>query len=531
MSNFFTTTVSGSRAVHPSKPLPPKARTPLNAPALTTHQALKQSDTFQAQSALPWSFTPSGPISPSLLQTAKKTSSAELQAMLKELPLMGTLGLWNPNDTRAPHQIIRSALAEALKDKSINVPEALELRGLLLQLPRGERERYKPLLAQIPKAEYVAPLFQGLDLNPAEYAKDFSAAEFALLDSPGFKLAFPNFTSLSLADQRQILTELNVFLKHFPTLISTLNGINNDNYGPGFQYFFVTQDSNPAFDTVLPKGVSGIIMPGANVVKDPLLGLAAQKISLRMLDRGGMYTNAIKYGVFSHEFAHVIHLNLLSDDQRDSIKNLYDSAWRNQHKTGGSEGFVSDYAQTNPYEYFAEGVQVYLTGQQAQLQKRDPELHHLISQIFAPGKIHSGKDGNLFNDPERIHAVTSVQGGQTLGGISISRESDLVSIRHFEGTVTQEIQALGGKNSALARGSVGLKAGWKPWDKPASVYATVGAVAQAGLLAGKVSAGAGGYAGVGVDYGPFNAEVRQNWMAGQNTPAATELRVGLRFEF
>lgn len=491
--------------------------------------APKQGAPFQPDTV--WHLWPETPPSPSLLDQARQTSPAELQQMLKKMPIVGTLGLWNPDDTRAPHRIIRSALATALKDKQISVPEALELRGLLLQLPRSEREPYKPLLAKLPQAQYVAPIFEGLDLNPTYYTQDFTPAEFALLDSPEFKLVFPNFTVLTFSQQRHVLSELEVYFQHFPNLLQQLNSIPNENYGPGFQFFFVDRDSNKAFDTVLPKGVAGIVMPGVEVVKDPLLGLLAKKVSLRMLDRGGMYDDYINSGVFSHEFAHVIHLNLLSDDQRDTIKNLYDAAWRSHDKSHGAEGFVSNYAQTNPYEYFADGMQYYLTGDRQRLQRQDPGLYRFIEQLLAEGKTYSGEDGNLFNDPESVHLVASSQGGQTLGGISLSRESDLVSMRHFEASSTQEVQALGGDKSALARAAVGLKAGWKPWDKPASVYATVGGVAQAGLLAGKVSAGAGGYAGVGVDYGHFNAEVRQSWMAGKNTPPATEVRLGYRFEF
>lgn len=511
------------------------------APALSLHglplkpvsdqaQSLQIHDHFEGSSAFPWPTSPPGPLSASLLAQAKAAKPAEIAQMIQAMPV-GTLSLWGPDELRSPHQIIRNALALALKDGQITVPEALELRGLLLQLPRVEREKYTPQLHQLTLSEQVAPILRSLDLNPADYAPHFTRDEFQLLDSPAFKLTFPNFAILSRAEQRQVLDELKVFLRHFPSLLGDLSAVANDHYGPGFQYFFVTSETNALFDTVLPKGTAGVIMPGANVVKDPLLGLAARKISLRMLDRGGMLREYISRGVFSHEFAHVIHLHLLNDDQRDSLKNLYAQAWQRDKKSGGKEGFLTNYAKTNPYEYFAEGLEAWLTGDRTELQKKDAPLYTFIETLLAPGKTYTGADGHLFTDPERVHITASSQGGRVLGGISLSRESDLFSVRRFEGGIVQEVQALGGEQSALLRGSVGLKAAWKPADTAAGVYATVGAVAQAGVLGAKVSAGVGAYAGVGVDYKHFNAEVRQNWMAGVNTPPATEVRVGYRWEF
>jgi hypothetical protein len=526
VSGIQTTRVAvGSAATQP-QPLH------VSTPKPTTDKAhsLNTHDHFEGKSAFPWPTSPPGPLSASLLTQAKAAKPAEIAQMIQNMPV-GTLSLWGPDELRSPHQIIRNALALALKDGQIAVPEALELRGLLLQLPRPEREKYTPQLNQLKLSAEVAPILRSLDLNPADYAGHVSSAEFQLIDSPVFKLIFPNFAVLSPAEQRQVLDELSVFLRHFPSLLGDLNAIANDNYGPGFQYFFVTAETNALFDTVLPKGTAGVIMPGANVVKDPLLGMAARKISLRMLDRGGMLREYISRGVFSHEFAHVIHLNLLNDDQRDGIKNLYDQAWQRDKKSGGKEGFLTNYAKTNPYEYFAEGLEAWLTGDRAELKQKDAPLHGFIEKLLAPGTVYSGADGHLFNDPERVHITASSQGGRILGGVSLSRESDLFSVRRFEGGITQEVQVLGGDQSALLRGSVGLKAAWKPTDTAAGVYATVGAVAQAGVLGAKVSAGVGGYAGVGVDYKHFNAEVRQNWMVGVNTPPATEVRVGYRWEF
>lgn len=486
---------------------------------------------------LPWQVDGTRERSNLRAQSAQ-LKSTDVKALLKQLPeLLGnqraSKGLPFPDadDTRSPHRIVQTALALALKDKLIDVGEASELRGLMLSLlPNYERAKYQTALAAAPMSPHAEPILRQLDPDLSIYAKDFSRTEIELINSPEFKLVFPNFQRLNLSQQRQVISELSVFLEHFPNLLSTLNGLRNDSYGPGFQFFFLDPQDNAAFDKVIPKGVVGVVMPGSNVVKDPLLRLLANKVSLSQLDRGGMYINTLKHGVFSHEFAHVIHLNSLNDDQRDQIKNLYDKAWGKMRASQGQQGFVTDYAKTNPYEYFAEGVEYYLCGGAESLKQRDPGLYQFVAGLFAKGKIHSGQDGTLFNDPERVHLVVSQQGGRTLGGVSLSRESDLFSIRHFEGGVTQELAVLAGTEGAVARASVGLKAAWKPWDKPASVYATGGGSVQAGSLKG-VSIGAGGYAGVGVDYHFVNAEVRQNWMTGQNTGSGTEVRAGLRFEF
>lgn len=539
------------RAVSQAGPSAPSSR-----PGFEAERAQSQTlDRFTAQTPVKEGPVPghvplhwSGPELPertSLGRQAHALSKAETEALLKQLPALarlnelpafaasGTRSLPYPDasDTRSPHRIVQTAMALALKDKSIDVAEASELRGLMLTLlPPVERAKYKAILAAAPMSELAAPMLRNIDPDLSVYGKDFSAAEIALIDSPSFKLVFPNFMRLALPQQRQIITELKVFLQHFPDLLTTLNGLKNDNYGPGFQYFFLEPADNEAFDKVIPKGVVGVIMPGANVVKDPVLRLVADKVGLQQLDRGGMFIDTISHGVFSHEFGHVIHLNALNDDQRDTIKNLYSKAWQKMRESGGKAGFVTNYAKTNPYEYFAEGVEYYLCGGADKLKARDPGLYAFVAGVFAAGKVHKGGDGNLFSDPERVHVVVSQQGGRTLGGVAISRESDLFSVRHFEGGITQELAVLANGEGAVARASLGLKAAWKPWDQPAGIYATAGGAVQAGALNG-VSIGAGGYAGAGIDYKYFNAEVRQNWMGGHNTGSGTEVRAGVRFEF
>lgn len=488
-------------------------------------------DAQPEDNSLPWAFTTDQVLSPSLQAQVKNVKAPEAKVLWQTVAPEIRYALTLSPQSSPIYQEIAAALALALKDKHIPASEALELRGMMLQLPKAERGQFSTLIARLPLSDEARPILQQIDPDLKAYAKDFTTAEIKLLDSQAFKTVFPNFVRLSMFNQRQVMTELQVFIKHFPDLLNKLANVPNPHYGPGFQFFFLDPESNAEFDHVIAKGMAGIVMPGPGIVKDPLLGAIVKPIALRQLDRGGLYESAISYGTFTHEFGHVIHLHMLHDDHRDAIKNLYDKAWEQLKATDGKHGFVTEYAKTNPYEYFAEGVEYFLTGSAATLKERDPKLHQFLETLLAPHTRYDGQNGNLLTDPERIHLVTSVQNGRVIGGVSVSRESDLVSIKHFEGSTTTEAMALGGEHTALLRGSVGIKASWKPWTKPAGFYATVGGVAQAGMLDQKLSLGAGGFAGAGVDYKFLNAEVRQNFMVGKNAPSSTEVRLGVRFEF
>lgn len=527
-SPFAPQPISGGSV--PVRPAMPPAET---TPALNDRLSLPRSGKIPGHVPLPWQFE-ALPARDQLSDQARRLKPAEAQALLRQLPSLlstkGSLPYPDADDSRSPHRIVQTALALAMKDKVIDVAEASELRGLLLtQLPvASERARYARVIDQAPLTPEAAPILRAIDADLGAQKKVFTPAEIALIDSTPFKLVFPNFMRLELAQQRRVIEELSVYLRHFPSLLEDLNSIKNTHYGPGFQFFFLEPEENQAFDKVIPKGVVGVVMPGSEVVKDPMLRLLADKISLQQLDRGGMFIDTLDHGVFTHEFAHVVHLNLLNDDQRDQIKRLYSQAWQKTH--GNVNGFVSEYAKTNPYEYFADSMKYYLCGGAGRLKSRDPQMYAFVAGLLAPGAIHRGFDGGLLSDPEQVHLVVGRQGGHALAGVSVSRESDLFSVRHFEGGSTQELALLAGPDGAVARASVGLKAAWKPTDQPAGVYVTGGASLQAGALKG-VSVGAGGYAGVGVDYKGLNLEARQTWMTGQNVGNGAEIRAGWRFEF
>lgn len=431
------------------------------------------------------------------------------------------------------HKNIQKALKSALKDGSINAYEASEIRSLLLDLPKAERQSYQPHFMQYPMTKYASHIILDIDVDMNKYRNDFLQEDLKLIDSTPFKRVFPNFNYLSLQEKKTVVKELKPYLKFWPTLLPQLNKINNNNLGKGFQFYFLNKELDKEVGSIIPKGAGGVIWPGSNVVKNPLMRLVTKPIlGMKIFDRGGMFNSGIKYGVFAHEVAHIIHMNMLNDDQRDQLTNLYNKAWNNHEKTDGKKGFVSGYAMTNTYEYLADSMEAYLLHDKARLKAKDPEMYAWLDNMLKEGKTYNGKDGNLFNDPEKVSYISSFQGGKVLHGISISRDSHNTALKHFEASTPTEIAVMGGDKSVMIKGSVGLKASWKPWTQPFGVYGTVGATAQGGVFNGKPSIGAGGYVGAGVDYKFINIEARHNFMAGANTPTHnTEIRAGVRFEF
>ena len=96
------------------------------------------------------------------------------------------------------------------------------------------------------------------------------------------------------------------------------------------------------------------------------------------------------YQVSYHEFAHFIHLSALGSEDVNQIHNLYAQAARR-------EAFLDDYAATNEFEYFAQGVEAYLSkfkmdarslawvywkSSGADLKKVDPELFLFIENLI-----------------------------------------------------------------------------------------------------------------------------------------------------
>lgn len=103
-----------------------------------------------------------------------------------------------------------------------------------------------------------------------------------------------------------------------------------------------------------------------------------------------------RYNDAYHEFGHLIHLSLMKEDEYNEIEALYKDA-----KSRNS--FMDDYAAQSSSEYFAQGLEAYLSETKnkhinwkyhvhtrASLQKADPKLFDFVKRVVessAPGCI------------------------------------------------------------------------------------------------------------------------------------------------
>lgn len=417
---------------------------------------------------------------------------------------------------------IQQKINSFLDDAVISAKEASEIRDDLLLSSDSDIQKLKDSIDIKELTPDAKTIINDLYANKDAFA--FSPEQRKLVKSISFQRVFPNFFSLTTDEQKTILAGLDPFLKKFPNMIDKLASASNPSYGKGFQFFFVNSKSTELGKIICKDSESfvGKVMPGAEVVKNPVLNALLSPFgNSEKLQVGGMFIDVYnQYELFTHEFSHALHLHMLNDDQRDKIASLYDHAKLNNC-------FITGYSATNPYEYFAESFSSFLGPGNAALAMKDPEMYKFIRGIFE-SEPQYGEDGNLINDPEKASYTFYHKGDSNLHGATIGRESSLVTIEHFQGSVVTDISLLGNDNSFVVAGSAGIKAAWKPWNKPVDFYGTVGGTANAGIAGGKATAGIGAFVGAGIDLYNFNAEVRQNF----NTNAGgTEIRAGYRFEF
>jgi hypothetical protein len=415
---------------------------------------------------------------------------------------------------------IEQKISFSLKDNVVTAREASEIRDDMLELSAYD----KISLADKVNIKELTPDARTI-IDDLYASRDnlfaFSQQQRALIKSVAFQRVLPNFASLPVYQQQEILKAYEPFLQKFPNFFEKLAALPNDNYGKGFQFFFADSSSSE-LGKIIREGMAGIVNPGANVIKNTVLnGLLSPFAGVKGLDVGAMFSDTGNTtALLTHEMTHVVHLNFLNDDQRDKIGNLFDHARR-------TNSFITEYAKTNPYEYFADSVKYYFSPAKELLQVRDPEMFSFIKEVFE-SKPQYGADGNLFNDPENISLTYSRTAGQDLAGVTVGRESSVVTIEHFNGSTVSELALLGNSSSLAAKGSFGLKAAWKPWNAPVSTYGTFGATANGGVAGGKLSAGIGAFAGAGIDIYHFNAEFRENFVTNGSGP---EVRVGYKLEF
>lgn len=227
-----------------------------------------------------------------------------------------------------------------------------------------------------------------------------------------FHQVYRNFDLLPENTQNDVLTKLNLFIDKYPDFLERLNNVDNPKYGKGFQFYFIPPEQHERWEAI-PTAVRGtggytdyigIVYsnPITNALpKDGLLGAASKamtylsigvthvmgkvKESAPDLDVGGMFTD-VTADTFSHEMAHAMHAYVLSNEEKLEIWAIYAEA----EDTG--EGFITNYAKTNHFEFFAEGVEAYMHqnhkgefDQRADLLKTNPKLYNFVQRLIEPG--------------------------------------------------------------------------------------------------------------------------------------------------
>lgn len=94
-----------------------------------------------------------------------------------------------------------------------------------------------------------------------------------------------------------------------------------------------------------------------------------------------------RYNTAYHEFGHVLHLSLLSENEYTQVETLYSQAL-------ARNSFLDDYAAGSSSEYIAQGLEAFMSETKpgetwkyhkhtkADLLKNDPDLYNLIAQII-----------------------------------------------------------------------------------------------------------------------------------------------------
>jgi hypothetical protein len=94
-----------------------------------------------------------------------------------------------------------------------------------------------------------------------------------------------------------------------------------------------------------------------------------------------------QYNKLYHEFGHLVHLSLMTEKEFHHLEMLYKAALKN-HQT------LDDYAAQNATEYFAQGLEAYLSVEKlgvsgeyyrhskSDLLKKDPDLYRFIESLF-----------------------------------------------------------------------------------------------------------------------------------------------------
>ncbi|MBF0359508.1 MAG: hypothetical protein HQK49_00760 [Oligoflexia bacterium] len=183
-----------------------------------------------------------------------------------------------------------------------------------------------------------------------------------------------NYNILSDGGVEKLKYAMRFFVKHIDSLY-------NDGLRLYLKDVFELLSETPNNDYLQDRRLQSAGYEGDNRLWDDLRGSGGDMAVVDLYETLGAVFG--EYRLASHEVAHQFYANLLSDDIKACVKNLYlDAKKRNM---------ISDpYAARNELEYFAQAVAHYTVDEDAPsrfginrkwLQKNDPKLFSLVKSI------------------------------------------------------------------------------------------------------------------------------------------------------
>lgn len=209
-----------------------------------------------------------------------------------------------------------------------------------------------------------------------QYSVDFEKSnlllsKIPLIEFPSLREVFTNYATLSTTVQKSILFSISPLVKYLPALDSAE------------ATFYILPLHEKLTDAESRKFLRG-----------------ARTFDLRLWDdirgNGGQHATScigscwdalhFKFNEIAHEFAHQVHIFALTQTEKKTIRNLF-------YQALAENKCLDVYARSDEYEYFAVGVEAYVSQQKRpdqklyhghtrlELARKDPELLHFIEYL------------------------------------------------------------------------------------------------------------------------------------------------------
>ncbi len=245
-----------------------------------------------------------------------------------------------------------------------------------------------------------------------QYSVDFEKSiqllsKIPLIEFPSLREVFTNYATLSTTVQKSILFSISPLVKYLPALDSAE------------ATFYILPLHEKLTDAESRKFLRGV-----------------RTFDLRLWDdirgNGGQHATScigscwdalhFKFNEIAHEFAHQVHIFALTQNEKETIQNLF-------YQALAENKCLDVYARSDEYEYFAVGVEAYVSQQKQpdqklyhghthlELARKDPELFHFIEYLSNKAAIRE----NILS--ARVHrAENFLYAGQWNQAISTSEK-------------------------------------------------------------------------------------------------------------